>query len=82
MGATISVKKMQEMSSKKVRKLKTSTVRELQPDVKEIYDLRIFMQLTTVEDMENITDVLAQNFQERFLIDFKPEVLAAYERRV
>ena len=82
MGAKISRQKIRELSAKKVRKLKSSTVRDLEPDVKEIYERRISMQLTTVEDMENIADVLNQRYEHQFLIDFKPEVLAVYEKRV
>ena len=82
MGAEISVRKIEELSAKKVRKLKDSAVRDLQPEVKEIYESRIAMQRTTVEDMENFADVLKQNFMQRFLMDFKPEVRAVYERRV
>ena len=82
MGAKISVQKIEELSAKKVKKLKASTVRQLQPDVKAIYDRRIAMILTTVEDMENFDDILKQNFSQRDMKDLRPEVRAVYEKRV
>ena len=65
-----------------MKKLKSSAVRDLQPDVKAIYDRRMRMQLTTVEEMENHVDIMLPNYQPHDLNDMKLEVREAYEKRV
>ena len=47
MGNKVTQKKIEEMSSKKLQKLKSFTVKDLKPNVKTIYDRRMFLQQAT-----------------------------------
>ena len=43
MGASITAQKMEELDEQKLSNLKSSVIKDLKPEVKEIYDRRIGM---------------------------------------
>ena len=49
MGALITAEKMEGYNTKKLLKLKQKYVKELQPEVKAIYDRRMEAQQTSLE---------------------------------
>ena len=56
MGAKISKEKIENMSTIKLLKLKTSIVRNLKPDVLDVYEQRMTMQLVSIEEIISYTD--------------------------
>ena len=82
MGQEISKKKIEKISGKKLLKLKSSTVRDLEPDEKLIYDHRMFLLSITAQKMEEYVDIMVQNFQPSDMKDLRPDARAVYERRV
>ena len=82
MGASISKEKIEQLSIKKLKKVKPSTVRDLKPEVKAIYDHRMLMLLITAETMENHVDIMQANYQPHDLKYMMPEVREIHERRV
>ena len=83
MGASITAQKMEELDEQKLSNLKSSVIKDLKPEVKEIYDRRIAMSLITAVQMESVITIdKVLEFSELHLKDLKPEVQATYERRL
>ena len=57
MGAKISKEKIEKLSTKKLLKMGSSTVRDLNPEARAVYNLRMSARLVSAEEMETCTDL-------------------------
>ena len=63
--------------------LQPHDLEDLKPEVKQIYERKVRMQLMTVESIENFVDIIFHSeIEQRDLKYLKPDVRAVYEKRV
>ena len=82
MGFAISKEEIEFKSSQQIKYLTPDLVRSLEPEAKEIYDIRIYLQSITTEQMRSFPTFNRSVFKEQFLRDLKPEVREIYNRRM
>ena len=82
MGASISKEKIESMSTKKLLSLKASTVRDLKPEVRDLYDQRMYMSGVSVQQMRGFSEEEVKNFSTLGRKYLKSEVQAVFEKRV
>ena len=56
MGASLSKEKIENMSTKKLLCLQASTVIDLKPDARRVYDYRMGMRHISIEKLKGYTD--------------------------
>ena len=63
--------------------LQPHDLEDLKPEVKQIYDRKVKMQLLTVESIENFVDIIFHaEIEQQDVKYLKPDVRTVYEKRV
>ena len=73
---------MQGYTDLRALKIKQSDLKDLKPEVRQIYDHRLNLQSMTERRMVYLQDILALNLQQHDLEDLEPKVRQIYARRV
>ena len=62
MGAKISKEKIEKLSTRRLLKISSSTVKHLGPEARAVYDLRMSARQVSAEEMETYSDRKVEQF--------------------